>query len=197
MSIRKTILLVSVALSAIAVTAPAYATAAEWAHEGKSLEKDVTLTLQGNVGFEAKSLNSEFVCAVHTTMDLIKTSATGQVKTFEITTDLCAGTGILAGCEVVKDTMKGLAWTSHAAYPVVTITDVTADFEFKPIPGQNCAITTVPVSVPKMTATPNNAAAIKSVSLSGEGTGFGGVKLQTFGELTVQGAASGTYGVKP
>jgi len=197
MSMKKIMLLASMALAAVAVMAPATASAQGFqiADAGVPVKTGTKVTLSGTAGFENTTLGVGVRCTVHATLEA-ETSTVGHTQ-FTITTNTCVFTGAFtSGCTTVSDepvyenagagTHEG--WVTEAASAnTLSITDVTINATNDGFP---CVLGSVELAFEKITATVNNAAAISSVTLSGTGTN-GGVSVCAFGTLNV--TPAGTY----
>lgn len=185
MSIKKMLLLASMALAAIAFAAPATASA-EWTHEGEPIGDKANISLSGTVGF-AGAGGAAFECVVHSSVTL-EPGTTGTVKSFQITTNTCKGTGPLENCVLANDTVIGLPWVVHTNGTAMTITDVTITNHYVDNTPA-CPVHTTVLHFASATATPDSTSAMSSVTVSGTATS-GAV---AFGSFAV--TPAGTYGI--
>lgn len=186
MGAKRIVLLACVALAAVAMVAPASASAeAKWTHDFELLQKDAKVALSGRVGF-VEAEKAGYDCEVEVSATLKGNSSTGTVDEFKNKLETCKGTGLLAGCEVVKETIKGLPWTMHVTTEAdIVITNVEVGYQFNP----TCPFGAAENKYAEVTAVPDNAGAIETLTLSGAGI-FG----QAVGKLTM--LPKKTYGVE-
>lgn len=209
MSIKKILLLASMALAALAFAIPATAMAEEFEEEhwtmGESIEEaEQTVNLTGNLR-ASTALGSGINCTIHTKVTL----NAERLAHVNITKKTCTGFGTFNGCTVeqVTNTNEGetLTFEYHLAktkktgtiHIIVTSVEVTYDMN------ANCdnknIKTPVIYKTPRLILTPNNPKAISSVSESAEEdtAEFNGLEfpVETSGELEVEGEANGTYGI--
>lgn len=117
MSIKKILLLASMAVAAIAFAAPASASA-EWTftdfrdneHKHVETNQHFEQAFEGFLGFS--TVVGTYQCEV-----TVKVTTTGpnsaKVKEFNVTTPTCEGTGFFAGCELANDSnnLGETTWT--------------------------------------------------------------------------------------
>jgi len=195
MSIKKILLLSTMALALGALIAPAYASAVGWLHEGKPVKEgsDETIELTGTLTWVIAGAHVE--CKAHPTLTVTGPNEAEFTK-IGITTSTCKGTGFMAGCSMALDKPTNFPWAAH---PISTtefaITDFTPDGLWK------CKLkeSELNFDFPEVIATPDVPAAMNSVSLAGEGTaiyeGSTELEAQMSGELAVTGGAAGKYGI--
>lgn len=180
MSIKKTLLLAGMALAVVSalVASPAMAEEFElsnWTMEGKAESKERAVAFEGQVKFSL--LGGGIECKVHKTKTTNignKTSSTGTVH-IKITRTTCKGSGFLfSGCEVESVEETNEAETLTRDYHVTktkpsgkretVTTKPRTRFKMK-----NCAAAElIEFEAPAAVGTPDNASAIKSVSLAAE-----------------------------
>ncbi len=208
MSIKKILLLGSMALALAAFAAPTVASAAEIKDAGKQVHDETfeltstTTNVGGNHVFDKtkfEALGSGIECVVHATVTV--DTATVHVTSFTITTSTCTSFGNpYSNCEVESD-------NPTVPFPVTvdaekfTMTSGTIDGALKTKAGapEACFTTTNNITIKNVTLTPNNTKAISSLALGGElrvDTALNpspGSKATAVGTLQVVGAAAGTY----
>jgi hypothetical protein len=192
--LKKTILLASLALAAVAFAAPAPASAQGTLFDNGNpvpTGNHVTLELTGVIAFDFPELASSFGCVAHPEITLkAGHPSTGAVEAFNLTTEECEGTGLLEGCELASD------MTNKSAVDVSATSLTITGFEFTQLFKEGCIVPASLWTFPAITAIPNNANAISILSLSGEGiSDVTGLVIQVTGTLQIVGGAAGTYGI--
>lgn len=204
MSIKKIMLLASMALAATALAAASASATGNgvWVDNGQHVEEPIDVYAEGKAKFN--TLGSGLECTVTATITSDgETASTGTVH-FKVEIATCEGFGAtFAGCEVEAITNTGpnsdFTWEYHLTKtpPRIITTGVKIDSHLK-----NCGKdTTVSIAFTTVVATPDNAAAISTVTLSSTGgtakvNGGAALPNAASGDLTVQGAAKGTYGIE-
>jgi hypothetical protein len=186
--IKKMMLLAGMALALVAVAAPASASA-NWLHGGNPITTDQTVEFSGPARFFTALGGAEATIHVHATLKAGTTTAV--INKFEATN--CKGTGGLAGTTCTT-TAKGLPWTAHVTPSnQIEITDVELHnlYWAGPHSGGPVATTTL---IGDITATPDDAEAISSVSLSSSNATANGNPAVVEGTLGV--SPAGTYGLE-
>jgi hypothetical protein len=193
--LKKMMLLSSMALAAVAFAVPASASAqALWAHDGVPLSHE-TVTFSGFAEFHLidSPVPASFGCVVHATVTIYNDpEAHGDVTDFEVTTETCEGTGVLKGCQLIghSNTAEGAgSWTVDVTTEHFTITNVQITDAFN----EGCAAPGAILHFPEITAAPDNAEEISSVTISGLGESTGSGRAEATGTLTAD--QPGTYGI--
>ncbi len=133
-----------------------------------------------------------------TSSTMLEPGTTGKVETFDVNgspTEKCKTGGFLAACQVHALQAAGLPWVVHTNGQTI---DMTIGSMQKSVTGGFCPVTNVLITGGTVQATPDNSHGAKSGTLSGSLAVHtsGGESFSTIsGTLTVQGAASGTYGI--
>lgn len=203
MSIKKALLLASMALAAVAFAAPATASAEEnfWLHEGNTEEAAQTVVAEGEAKFN--TLGTGIACDSRATITANESghSSTGIVH-FTVILPTCEGFGeTFEGCKVeeIKETGEDdyLSFIYHLTNGKIVVTNAAIDS----VLDEGCSDSTVKITFPTVTATPDNSGSISSATLSSEG-GKAFVNGSPFGfpnvaegTLAVQGGDAGTYGI--
>jgi hypothetical protein len=187
MSIKKMLLLASMALAAIAFAAPA-AAQAEWTHDHEPLSEPATIHFHGDARFFVPFVGS-FGCEVHGTMEATPGDE-AHVTQFTPYTNTCSGTGALTGCQLEKHSAT-VPWDAHANTTSGDITVTNATLFNNYVPG-SCLFGTETshLEFDEVTLTPDNADTINSVELSGVDNTLG---AEASGTLDV--TPAGTYGI--
>lgn len=191
---KKILLLAGMALALVAFAAPAVAAAQDTLLDNGATVADKEAELSGEIGFS--SLGGGIDCTAHAKITI--NSLVVRVVSLNITTSTCKGTGGLSGCTVTTDSVTNLPWTVDVLTKPsrLTITNVTIHNTLSPTVGKVCSPKNLTVEFASVTATPDNAAAIKKVTIEGEGTATiegVAVEAEASGSLSVVGANSGTY----
>jgi hypothetical protein len=164
----KKMMLLAVAAAAIAAFAvPASASASGmFFDEGEAITEPIEEEFTGPISF-LTGLGG-FSCQSHPVLELDTNG--GTVLDLGITTSTCAGSGALAGCTLANDKLD-------EPLPNVTPTAATIDIEGLvltntyggtcPLSGTNSTLT---FNTSPLVATPNNPAAISTLTISGAGT---------------------------
>ena len=196
MSIKKMLLVASMALAAVAFAAPGMASAAEWTHEGEPLAEEVTVQFEGTAKFEDQEGNGVECTDAYADVDL-EPGSTGKVTSFGPTNvSNCHVLGSLGSvCSLEEVTSLALPWEVDVNAANFTITGVhiinhmSGGFFCEVAIGSAKEITLSG----NVTATPDNTAAISSITLSGSLSSSLGGSVVVSG--TMQGTPAGTYGI--
>jgi hypothetical protein len=192
--LKKMMLLASLALAVVAFAAPAPASAAGTLFD-KGVQvptgNHVTLELTGVFTYDMPELESSFGCNSHPKVTLKSGHpSTGTVLAFNITTSECVGTGLLKGCVPVNDVTNQPAVDVSATALTITNIDITIEF------AEGCIVPSATLTFPAVVATPNNANAIGSVTVAGNGVDdVTGLAIKATGTFLIAGGAAGTYGI--
>lgn len=194
METRKILLLSSMVLAVAAFAVPSSAMATDTLLDNGKTVNDKVIELTGPVGLS--SLGGGMECTVHQTLTI--NGVTLRLTSMIITTSTCVGLGGLAGCRVTSDTVTGMPWVVDVKTSPSRLVATTwqVDYSISAIPGKVCQPKSLVLSVGEVTMTPDNANAIKSVGISGEGsTLIEGIEIESeiSGSLSVVGADAGTY----
>jgi hypothetical protein len=185
---KKMMLLAGMALALVAVAAPASASA-NWLHGGNPIATDQTVSFSGPMRFFTAQAGLEATIHMHATLKAGTTTAV--INKFEATG--CKGTGALLGTTCTK-TAVGLPWTAHVTPSnAIEITDVELHYLYWAGPHSGAPVATS-VIVGDITATPDDAEAISSVSLSSSNATANGNPAVVEGTLGV--SPAGTYGLE-
>jgi hypothetical protein len=213
-SIRKAAILIAAAAVVAIVAVPAMASASNWTKEGSELkglvwsQEGSTLGAEGSLGVSGKlrlgsAALGNLECPVSATISLNPNSGSGQLKEFSASAGSCTMTGLL------KETCGSVTSLTIPSEPLsVTATEsggkpvITTNEEFgfsAQLAGPSCPENFLYVG--KLTATPDNAAAMSSVSLSGTfksyalvgGTFYGLGNTSASGTLSA--SPAGKYGI--
>jgi hypothetical protein len=202
MSVKRILLFAAMTLGLITSVGPATASATEYGlyHVGVgTLSKHTEIPLTGKVKFKTMSTGME--CQVDATITTqTGVSANTKLSKYEITTSTCAGFGSLyEGCEMSKDTITGLSWSSEVKEKSLNVLEVEVDTKNKAKAGKECFPTTTNLNFSTLTLTPNAAGKIETLTVSGTGTAetnVGNLSISAEGTLEVTGASKGTYGIE-
>jgi hypothetical protein len=212
-SIKKMLLLALTAIAAVAFAVPAMASAANWKQEGSELtgvawtQEGATLASGGSLSLSGTlTMNNvsygSVSCPVTAVASLNPQSNSGQLTEFTATPAGCKLTGPL------KEACTGvISMSIPGSMPGVTATEsggkttiATGEFGLMvKLSGANCPENWLYAG--SLVATPNNAAAIGSVSLSGSFNQYAHYSgaLNSFGKATASGtltaSPSGKYGI--
>jgi len=191
MSIKKVLLLASMAIAGAVVVMPAAADDEfPWTHDHKALDKNATTKFSGTAEFSGEF--GTFTCEVHIPV-ILEPGTTGTVETIEATTAKCAGDELLKGCVPEIDTALNLPYTMHATKTKIDVTKVA----FHVIFDEKCFVPEMTMTFPSVTVDPEQPATIDNAFLHGKGTidAFG---LQFPVELggTIAAEKAGTYGIE-
>jgi hypothetical protein len=157
--VKKMMLLAMAAAAVAAFAVPATASASGmFYHEGESFEGAIKETFAGPIGFATGF--GGFDCNAYAEVDM-ETNG-GTVTSLEIDTETCTGTGALAACTLVEDEVTKLG----------TLTPTAADIDIQNVEitntyGGMCPLTHSTITATAVTATPDNPAAISTLTLSG------------------------------
>jgi hypothetical protein len=190
MSIKKMLLLASMALAAVAFAAPAGASAAEITHEGVPVGAGTEVDMSGTARFTSTIIvPSGIECDVHATLTA-DNSETGKTA-FDVTEESCEGFGFLSGCEVESTELTNNPWVTHVASAnTLSITNVVIHGVNDP----ECFLEEVTLDFPVITATVDDPEAISSVTISGTGKA-NELSSTASGSLSVVGGDAGTYAI--
>jgi hypothetical protein len=194
MTLKKMLILASMALAAVAFAAPASASAATWVHWTEGEEESVSTITEDFTGFAKFSVvgaeGNNFGCTVHAHVNGTTEGgvAHATVTSFEITTSTCKGEGTFTGCELESDSTT-TPWTVDVSSTDFVVTNVGITNNFK-----NCLVPPANLSFPEVTASPEpEATKINCLKLSGNGLNASAV-IKASGTLCAY--HEGTYGVK-
>ncbi|HWM63895.1 MAG TPA: hypothetical protein VNP96_07905 [Solirubrobacterales bacterium] len=192
MNLKRIMLVASMALALVAVAAPASASA-NWLKHHKPITQNEHIEVEGVLGFAIPGVAS-YRCEIDITATLFAGTTTGEIDTFDITTNKCVGEGGLQACTLKGDHTFDLPWEMHvetneAGEPDITITDVTITNTYNDNT-PNCPVHDSTVIFPAVTATPDNPTTMSTLTVSG--TGAGGI--QAFGTASVTPKA--TFGIE-
>jgi hypothetical protein len=197
MTLKKMLILASMALAVVAFVAPASASAARWVHWEAGVEttvETITEDFTGWAEFHPTGVAStNFGCEVHAHVTGSTTAgvAHGKVTSFEITTSTCKGEGGFTGCELKSHTNTAAAnpWTVHVNTNDFVITNVSIQNEYK-----GCLVPPANLSFPEITAEPEpEATKINCLTISGAGLNIS-TAIEATGELCAY--HEGTYGIE-
>jgi hypothetical protein len=196
--LKKTMLLASLALASVALAAPASASAQGTLFDNVNgtpvpTGNHVTLTMGGEIAFDIPALASSYGCLAHPKMTVVSGHpSTGTIISFNFTigTASCAGTGLLEGCELeANETNQPDVDFEFGTYRI-TSNVIQRTFQ------EGCIVPASLLTFPTITMTPDNAEAISSVTLSGEGIDdVTELATEATGELEITGGDAGTYGI--
>jgi hypothetical protein len=182
MSKKKILLFGLTAAAAAAIAAPASASALMLYYSEAPIEKAIPVEMGGSLNWTTSG-GSGVDCHGKTTITAETVDA--KVTGVDIETLTCVGTGAYKGCKVRGHKATNLPWTAHLTANGFLITKQDIDYELE------CPfIVNTGITVGEVTATVNNASAIKTMKLSGTGTS--GLETATIsGEFEVLGEAAG------
>jgi len=188
--IKKTLLLVGVALALVVAAGPGSALAT-WTHNGSELTEEAEVELSGPVAIEVPG-----VAGAHFTLHLKKRFFpflwTGQYTSAQVTN--CTGTGALNGF-TCTGTALGLPWTFHKPLfsSRIRITNVRILLHYY-LPSDTTHASPIAQTTTEgdVIATPDNGEAFSSFEFEGEGMTTNGNPSTLSGELAV--TPAGTYG---
>ncbi|HEX5763707.1 MAG TPA: hypothetical protein VFY04_11385 [Solirubrobacterales bacterium] len=188
MSIKKMLLLASMALAAIAAAAPAAQAQGEWTHEGEPITESKEVTFAGTVQFTVVGSSTGVHCKNSHAVAHFLPGGKGEVTTFE--GKECRGTGFLVGCTTVHPKSEGLPWPITAnTNQTGTISEVNI---VNTMTGSFCPVSSTTLTG-NVIVTPDNPEETSSVTLSG-------TVMTSQGEAEVAGTLSvspaGTYGIE-
>jgi hypothetical protein len=191
MNLRKLPLLGCAALVALALAAPAGASASEWRHEGEPLAEHVEIGLFGSEIFVTEA--GGMICEVDATLTT-EGGETGQIGGYETTK--CQGLfGEIAGCTVVSAEQAEGPWLLDVTAADFDLTGVTLIRTFDP----ECPVKKIESHIPSLTLVPVEPAAISEIEYfgGGEASVDGGPagEYEVFGSFFLAGEAAGTYGI--
>jgi hypothetical protein len=196
MSIRKAMLLASMAVAAVAFAAPAGASASGmFLNNGEEITEPIEVEFTGTVGYGGAA--GSFVCGVHPVLTVSTNSAT--INTLGLTTTDCNGTGGFAHCHLSEASPT----SGSTLTPTATKIDLQGLKLFKRYttgdPGTGigtsetpCGVASFPggleLTFENVSLTPDNPEAITSLTPSGNGVldaiGVGPIAAtEAFGEL--------------
>lgn len=193
MKLRKILLLGAMAVLALALAGPASAGAAEWKHGASPLEEHVEIGLFGSEIFVTEA--GAMICEVDATLTT-EGGSVGQIGNYE-TTECMGLTGAMEGCSVVATEQVGGPWAVDVNATDLTVTGNTLLRTFDP----ECPVKTIESTVPELTTTAPDPAAITELEYFDFGSGSASIdggepgKYQVFGSWFLAGEASGTYGI--
>jgi hypothetical protein len=199
MSLKKLLLFAGMALTAVAVLAPA--ASANWRDAGSEFSGERTISAEGSAGWE--TILGGVECESATANFIIKGgSSTGRAESFVVEHE-CHGSGALEGCQVAESELTGEP-VLHQNANDITVTNVTLWTGYEQTPGgPECGVEESELDFEGsqiVTLQVDNKNAIKTLSLSapngGVLTAFGlevaGIGIE--GDLTIEGQNWGTYG---
>jgi hypothetical protein len=128
-------------------------------HEGSFLAGPCHESFTGVLGFSYGGFGG-FDCAVHSTVEL--TAEGGTMVELGLTTETCAGTGVLTGCTLAEDQLDGSPTITPTA-AAIDISGIVLTTSY----GGTCPLTSAMLTVSSLTATPDNVEAISTLTLSG------------------------------
>ena len=182
MTIKKMLLLASMALAAVAFAAPATASAVDvWTADGDTLGpgNEATAGFEGFINFTtpppAVPVHSSFGCQVTVAIKAVG-EAGGTVESFNPTTDTCQGTGIFVNCKLKEDTSNPPWNISIASTPGTVSGPITIHYIY-----QDCPVTTSHIVFASISVAPNVINGDLTFTVGG---------LATNGFTTVSGAIS-------
>jgi hypothetical protein len=193
-AIRKLALLAFLAVMAAAFVLPAAASASNWKDGGTAITSEATIPFSGTFGFSSAALGGMSCTEMHGQL-VLTPGSTGHL-TLSPTIVKCKGTGALSKCNLETILQENFPWTIHDEATFISITGFKTIYKFV---GAGCpGLVTIEGS--GMRATPNNTAAISSLTLSGQlSASSGGTPL---GMVTASGTLTptnpgdvGTYGL--
>lgn len=203
-SIRVALLLAATALVAVALAAPAVASASnwkqsgvaltgmEWTQEGSSMTKEGSLSFSGP--FNVTGLTGSIKCQSSGSIALTP-GESGQVNSFTVTPGSCTLGGLLGACKEVKSiTANSLPWSATAsgtaASPTISIKGFNLTYN---VAGGECGTNQPVTYTGSLTATPDKGSAISTLSFSGtlkDSLGNGATPSGT-----VNASPAGKYGI--
>lgn len=197
MNLRKTLLLASMAIAAVAaLVAPVAASAAVWLHGEAPLEEHVELELAGTEVIQLSS-GGVLICEVRATLTT-EGGNMGEITAFEVVAEGCLGLGKekLAGCSVEAVEPVGLPWTVDVNAEDLTATGMDVRRTLDP----ECPIGEIETTAPERTLVPYESLSSISGFEFNEPEGVVDVDgletpAWTFGSFQIEGGVAGTYGI--
>ena len=185
---RKLSILAIAAISALAFAIPAVASAHEWLEEEAPLEGTASATVSGSLELAVLGGLASVKCPTSGTIEG-SNEAGSSVPSFSISTPCTVG-GLLAGCTVSSVTTENLPWAVEIINgPALKVSGIKFTNHFK----SGCLAGTTVSAEGALTATPDKAAAMSSVTFSGELSTSLGTNANVKGTLAV--SPAGVYGI--
>jgi|GEM_PF-3599203 len=191
---RRTGLLAIAAVLALAL--PATASAA-WTHKGHGeLKENASITLSGELSVSTEV--GKVTCSTSIGATLTGESSTGTVNSYTVSEpskcDLTESLGAVCGTHGATKVEKTGAWELTAEESQIKLSSIDLQFQFG-----KCLIPSLRIKG-AATATPDNASAMSTLTLSGSQTLYNSQEEEA-GSASLEGAPSvspaATYGIKP
>jgi hypothetical protein len=186
--LKKTMLMASMAVAAIAFALPAVASA-NWTHNTNAIASPINLSFSGTASFVGEL--GGVSCSESTATAEATVGTKAHVKSFgaDNPTTKCKASGGLAFCTVQTVEATGLPWEAHTNTSAITVTTVHIDNTFS---GAFCPYHIITL-YGDVAVTPDNPHKAKTGTISGTLKAYNGTSNAFIQNVT----ASGTLNVTP